>query len=250
MRISDIMPINFGRFMSPDPYKASAGGPGDPRDPQSWNRYAYSKNDPITYNDPSGWCASVPVFGGKWSDEGDPPPEPGEPVPGDPCGQPTNPDPGCYATQGLSGVLTYWCLHGTGNPDVAQIYTDVKALQKALKGDPQCAKWLGQHAGKGGLNKAISKFTFGAANGITYNTGFSGPPVAATAGDVSAYDIVINDQGSFFTGSQGQQFDILIHEIAHLLNVPGFGADLGNASQEAAEEALIETNCGKTIGGN
>jgi hypothetical protein len=40
---------NFGRFMSPDRYKASAG----PRDPASWNRYSYVNNDPINALDPS-----------------------------------------------------------------------------------------------------------------------------------------------------------------------------------------------------
>jgi RHS repeat-associated protein len=40
----------FGRFMNPDPYQASAG----PSDPGSWNQYAYTVGDPINYNDPSG----------------------------------------------------------------------------------------------------------------------------------------------------------------------------------------------------
>jgi RHS repeat-associated protein len=39
-----------GRFLSPDPYQASAG----PSDPGSWNRYAYVTGDPINYNDPAG----------------------------------------------------------------------------------------------------------------------------------------------------------------------------------------------------
>ena len=39
-----------GRFLSPDPYKASAG----PEDPASWNRYAYVKGDPVNWNDPTG----------------------------------------------------------------------------------------------------------------------------------------------------------------------------------------------------
>ncbi len=38
------------RFMSPDPYAASA----NPQNPQSWNRYAYTLNDPIGANDPTG----------------------------------------------------------------------------------------------------------------------------------------------------------------------------------------------------
>jgi RHS repeat-associated protein len=40
----------FGRFMTADPYHASAGPP----DPQSWNRYAYTRGDPVNGNDPSG----------------------------------------------------------------------------------------------------------------------------------------------------------------------------------------------------
>ena len=41
----------LGRFLSPDPYQANNGGPGDPRDPQSWNRYGYAGNDPVGRND-------------------------------------------------------------------------------------------------------------------------------------------------------------------------------------------------------
>jgi RHS repeat-associated protein len=44
----------LGRFLSPDPYKASNGGPGEPSDPQSWNRYAYAGNDPVDRYDPTG----------------------------------------------------------------------------------------------------------------------------------------------------------------------------------------------------
>ncbi|MCC6537765.1 MAG: RHS repeat-associated core domain-containing protein [Bryobacterales bacterium] len=39
-----------GRFMSADPYKASAGA----SEPGSWNRYAYVEGDPVNFNDPSG----------------------------------------------------------------------------------------------------------------------------------------------------------------------------------------------------
>jgi RHS repeat-associated protein len=40
----------FGRFMSPDPYKASGG----PNDPGSWNRYSYVQGDPVNYTDRTG----------------------------------------------------------------------------------------------------------------------------------------------------------------------------------------------------
>lgn len=38
----------FGRFISPDPY---VGRPGDPQD---LNRYAYARNNPLIYTDPTG----------------------------------------------------------------------------------------------------------------------------------------------------------------------------------------------------
>jgi hypothetical protein len=46
----------MGRFLSPDPYRAS-GGPGDPG---SWNRYAYVGGDPINFLDPEGLMQSAP----------------------------------------------------------------------------------------------------------------------------------------------------------------------------------------------
>ena len=41
-----------GRFMTPDPYMASGG----PTDPGSWNRYAYTRGDPINRFDRGGTC--------------------------------------------------------------------------------------------------------------------------------------------------------------------------------------------------
>jgi len=39
----------IGRFLTPDPSKS-----GNPADPGTWNRYAYSLNDPVNFGDPSG----------------------------------------------------------------------------------------------------------------------------------------------------------------------------------------------------
>ena len=50
---------NFGRFMSPDPYRAGGG----PSDPQSWNRYGYVEGDPMNFLDPRGlYILPVPMF--------------------------------------------------------------------------------------------------------------------------------------------------------------------------------------------
>jgi RHS repeat-associated protein len=40
----------WGRFLSPDPYVNSAG----PGDPGSWNRYSYTRGDPVNRLDPGG----------------------------------------------------------------------------------------------------------------------------------------------------------------------------------------------------
>ncbi len=40
----------LGRFTSPDPANAGA----DPTDPQSWNAYAYVRNNPLALVDPMG----------------------------------------------------------------------------------------------------------------------------------------------------------------------------------------------------
>lgn len=43
-----------GRFLTPDPYMAKAGGANDPANPGSWNRYSYVTGDPISFTDPTG----------------------------------------------------------------------------------------------------------------------------------------------------------------------------------------------------
>jgi hypothetical protein len=42
----------MGRFMSPDPYNITALQ--DTKDPQRWNGYAYARNNPLRFRDPTG----------------------------------------------------------------------------------------------------------------------------------------------------------------------------------------------------
>src|SRR5581483_2394434 len=48
----------YGRFMTPDPYSNS----GRLNDPQSWNRYVYTRGDPISRYDPAGTDDGIPTF--------------------------------------------------------------------------------------------------------------------------------------------------------------------------------------------
>lgn len=55
-----------GRFTAPDPLMASA----NPANPQTFNRYIYTGNNPINYTDPSGlvWCGSSGSRSGNHND--------------------------------------------------------------------------------------------------------------------------------------------------------------------------------------
>jgi RHS repeat-associated protein len=48
-----------GRFLTPDPYMAKAGGANDPANPGSWNKYAYVVGDPVNHIDRSGLFLSA-----------------------------------------------------------------------------------------------------------------------------------------------------------------------------------------------
>lgn len=50
-----------GRVKSPDPLLAS----GNPKTPQSWNRYASMFNNPLRFVDPNGLCSAPAVKPGE-----------------------------------------------------------------------------------------------------------------------------------------------------------------------------------------
>jgi RHS repeat-associated protein len=54
-----------GRFSSPDPLMSSA----DVADPQSWNRYSYTRNNPLRFVDPLGLFVWDSSLGGSLTDE-------------------------------------------------------------------------------------------------------------------------------------------------------------------------------------
>jgi RHS repeat-associated protein len=50
----------LGRFLTADPYEATADGANNPVEPQSWNRYAYVLSDPMNGFDPTGLFIQKP----------------------------------------------------------------------------------------------------------------------------------------------------------------------------------------------
>jgi RHS repeat-associated protein len=91
-----------GRFLTPDPYRATTGSVNNPANPQSWNKYLYVLGDPINYYDPKGLFIAAPPPAPVR--EPDPPDEP-EPVPGPPPqGQPA-PTPQSKARENANNAL-------------------------------------------------------------------------------------------------------------------------------------------------
>ena len=80
-----------GRFLSPDPYTAASAGP---KEPGSWNRYSYTRRDPVNRFDPYGLQDCDPEN----PEDCQPPPYPDpdpcpEPLPASACQVPPVPPP-------------------------------------------------------------------------------------------------------------------------------------------------------------
>ena len=116
----------FGRFMTPDRYRAS----GKRRHPQSWNRYGYVLGDPINHTDVRGReCESEEDDGDCQNDDGD-------------GGGPGDPEQGPGGGGGGGG--------GAGSVSRDQILQFTNAADLALEAldSPQCAA-LFNTSGKG-----------------------------------------------------------------------------------------------------
>jgi hypothetical protein len=148
--------------------------------------------------------------------------------------------------------VTYRNLTGTG-----QNVDDIKGTLNLLEVniDDKCAQWLETNSDIS-LNDKIDQLKIGVADGFFVN-GSSNPNIAAVARDVG-YSIIFNLTGAYFNSNLKQEFNILIHEIAHLVGAPDFnnndgGTDADGNPTQAAKDAqahnqeLIDLNCGRTI---
>jgi RHS repeat-associated protein len=104
----------MGRFLTPDPYMAQAGGMQDPSDPGSWNQYAYVLGDPINLNDSEGLYACCQRGPGG-----------GDPGPGGPIGWGPGPPNPCIVGAGAHADC------GGGGGQTFSARTDAKANKQA-----------------------------------------------------------------------------------------------------------------------
>ncbi len=247
-----------GRFSTPDPYRAS-GGPADPR---SWNRYTYTRGDPLNALDPSGLqdCpastpTSVTVCG----------------APGSASGGTGSPN-GSLADEMLESDLSF-----NGGPSSGlfiinnlqksgKTYDDVwnrlMDIRRDIQEDEKCLKFLnsgGQNAvrtiGDYFSNGLLATGTFERANiaaiNSTMGSSISQPGYAAIiVNDVGAYNSSRYrlNRGSIVGGTERAKVFILLHELAHSLEAKDFKSDLDKPSVGDENDKLLSVNCEKTIG--
>lgn len=269
----------YGRFMTPDPYTNS----GRLTDPQSWNRYAYTRGDPVNRIDPIGDEDCTPSEGSDFcvtgtstgEDDGVPPDADYDPANG-PGGELEFWAPLFNVLTIPNGVTLSGVAHApiqvtnlsNSNGQAQQVQNDLRTLEQLLDNDTTgCAKWLG---GATAINNVINSILSpdnptGVAVGVA---NFNNPGVNAVAGTFgtniwppNSMQITVNLNGAFFnpTASMGNgvpatilsdtsegQAEILIHELGHLLNVLQ-GNDSNGNTQSQNNQAVFQ-NCSKVIG--
>ncbi len=256
----------YGRFMTPDPYRASGG----PADPQSWNRYAYTRGDPVNRFDPAGLddCSpgdtlpcSTTVNGGSSN-----PPEGWDMYPdGYGWGAYNNQyDSGKYAAH-LAAPLV---APGTTQEQQSALVAGLDSAWAHIVSNPGCAGFLTGNSA-GGYNATLERLAYTLDNTTyTFASLASGSGTAAQTTE-PGNQVTINTSGAFFslplfpgssgpfsvstTNSQGQVTSylftniaaldamILLHELGHETGV--LQPDLDDNTANATNTADIVQNC-------
>jgi RHS repeat-associated protein len=252
-----------GRFSTPDPYMASGGTAS----PSSWNRYTYTRGDPVNRYDPRGledeepgsgspliWCPYMGTMTtealcalASAQDPNTSPPmkicmDGSTRLPQEPCPEPVAESPVKVSNLKKSGR----------NYDTArQRFEDVRG---AL--DEDCAGYLSGAVAYidgliGGNLLAVADFD----PSIAAFTGTEGTTIAP--GEAA---MVVNNRSAFFDsryrvgpsnkyvgGTSVAQVFILLHELGHAVSAADFRSDYGHTSNGVHNDRLIEQHCAKTL---
>jgi RHS repeat-associated protein len=268
----------WGRFTSPDPYKASAST----TNPQSWNRYAYVEGDPINYYDPKGhdsespnssipsifYCQIFPSHPACFGDGQSIPPG----VPGEDHLQ--IPDGGSFH----SGREVWSQVHhARKNELVKNTYEDIAS---SLLSDSDCLDWLanGTRWTSTGVSReyvrnVIYSFSHNTATGVYSGLGDAGTFVDGPKSVGSdSFSIIINVRGGFFSSegtaeryrfattvsamsaiqsntsnTDAYRVGTLLHELAHYSGAAGFRAEAGDRGATVANNDLLWSKCKTTM---
>jgi len=243
--------------MTPDPYTNS----GRLNDPQSWNRYAYTRGDPVNRFDPNGTDDSVPYLCPVGAGEGTELVE---------CFDVTVSIPGGFNPAAAAQVAAASAAAQVANNIASMVlsneyFYNVAGLALQALGSPQCAA-LYNTSGSGDFTPQMvlqSMIPGGSPSGYYFGTITFGSIAGAISaqtnigGGVPGYgftfaDIEINTgpTGDFFNGDLVNSVDTLLHELGHVFGLlPALGGSSivydankdgsPNAAAEAANEAAL-----------
>jgi hypothetical protein len=257
--------------MTPDPYQASGG----PSDPQSWNRYAYTRGDPVNRYDPwgtqdtcSGVCQSFnPIPGQSGLGDQNYGASPGVDRDGgiiqpwnDPVGQKTViPCKSGTVSDGQGHCLLNVTNLQTSGGSYNKVKTTFQNILDSI--DPSCLSFL--QSGGGNLQSYVSQLLshnlLAVANFTATYAAFTG--TAGSNVPQGAAAIVVNNTRAFFSSGYTVDQDtiqggtaladvfILLHELGHALGANGFQDDYNNDNTQAGKtnDQLIQQNCQKTL---
>jgi hypothetical protein len=254
---------SYGRFNTADPHRASARL----TDPSgSWNRYAYTRGDPVNRADPRGLddCDAdicVDVWGWSWGG----PFEGMSPAQEEYCLAQMEQCLGQAAqAQGGGGGLLMIANFTTAGAQAQAVQNSLRWIEAQIGSFPICDNWLG---GNDNVTNIINTLLGQTATVTTDSVGvgnFNNPAVNAVYGTAGTNLptngtalLTINVNGAYFNknaavgpgavginaGSSQAQLFILLHELAHATDAAGFQEnDIGQAIQ-AQNNQLLMQNC-------
>jgi RHS repeat-associated protein len=221
----------FGRFMTPDPYKANNGGSSDPSDSASWNRYSYTRADPVNRFDPRGFCDVTDGFTGWGGDDGDPDP--------DQSGIPPQCLPSQYYDSRTNRCIAYledWIILGedSGRPtseagrlrDYIWLNQDWAALKNFTTTNQNCLDDLSKFGlTPPGVQNAARRTTLVDLSSLPQDAQSQfdpGPDFTARLNARTGFRAIVYNRTEYWQSTSSEMADTLLHEILHLSSVGNF----------------------------
>jgi RHS repeat-associated protein len=243
----------LGRFMTADPYMATASGANNPADPGSWNRYAYAGNDPVNFSDPSGLFYGCPS--GDWAA----------------CGGGTDPGTGT-GTSTFDPTLWNFVTHFSPSPETPKPPKITQAQKNAAKKEYDATRNDTLQVVKSALSDSDCRGLFGSGadpyavlsdvlqgsghyanfrevywtpdsdGNITYGEVIKVPMFKA-----SFRLNLIGWASNVDNGNTNQNAETLLHELGHVFSAVGYGSsikqDIFGSKNSQYNDWLIDKDC-------
>ena len=256
-----------GRFLSSDPYQASAGA----GDPGSWNRSAYVGGDPTNYQDQSGlnrqadWSVTVTgSFEGvgflymmysnwRWGG-GD----------GGGGGRESGGGGGGGGNSGtkftsFSGSAYQW-TNVKSSADwskvtAGKLLEEIVNLKAAIATDKDCQQWLNKSTPGPGIRPVANNATAGldslplfvgiGQGTVDAQTNPTSVSINNTNGTTTNVFIIFNS--TVLDGTSSSIAETILHELGHLFNLKGMESDDASPELQTNNRNTINSHCGNAL---